>query len=72
MAACGASIPMTLIRFLRGPHAHNLESGLKLDLSSGRLYFGHQYASKSISTKRLEFIRSAAANQNIALPPLVS
>ncbi len=52
------------------PHAHNLESGLKLDLSNGRLYFGRRDTGKSISTKDLKFIRSAAVNQNISLPPL--
>ena len=54
------------------PHAHNVESGLKLDLSNGRLYFGRKFAGRSISSKDLEFIRSEAANRDIILPPLVA
>src|SRR4051812_10834537 len=33
------------------PHAHNLESGLKLDLSNGELYFRGRNTGKRISNK---------------------
>jgi hypothetical protein len=49
-----------------------VESELKLDLSNGRLYFGRQFAGRSISSKDLEFIRSEAANRDIILPPLLA
>lgn len=58
--------------FPSNPHAHNVESELKLDLSNGRLYFGRQFAGRSISSKDLEFIRSEAANRDIILPPLLA
>jgi len=58
--------------FPSNPHAHNLESGLKLDLSSGALYWGKRYAGKNISKKDLEFIRAQAASKNVTLPPLTA
>ena len=56
--------------FPSDPHAHSVESGLKLDLSTGALYFRAQPQGKSISRKHLDFIRSEAAVKGIALPPL--
>ncbi len=38
--------------FPSNPHAHNMESGLKLDLSNGRLWFGTRD-----TTGQLEYIR---------------
>ena len=58
--------------FPSNPHAHNVESGLKLDLSSGRLYFGSKDTGKKVSKKDLEFIRSEAALKNVTLPPVAS
>ncbi|HXR47003.1 MAG TPA: hypothetical protein VN784_06130 [Candidatus Limnocylindrales bacterium] len=57
--------------FPSNPHAHNLESGLKLDLSTGNLYFGKRLQSK-ISKKHLSFIREEAESKRIALPPLAA
>jgi len=58
-------------QFPSNPHAHNVESGLKLDLLSGRLFFNRQYTSKSISQKDLLFIRSELQRRNIQLPQLI-
>ena len=51
------------------PHAHNVESGLKLDLSTGYLYLGRQHV-HNISKKDLKFIRTWAELNNISLPPI--
>lgn len=58
--------------FPSNPHAHNLESGLKLDLSSGGLYLGTRDTGKKVSKKDLDFIRTQAALKNITLPPLAA
>ncbi|HOT73346.1 MAG TPA: hypothetical protein PLX18_08290 [Anaerohalosphaeraceae bacterium] len=55
--------------FPSNPHAHNIESGLKLDLSNGRLYYRNTDTGKSISKRDLLAIR--AQMKNIAPPPLV-
>lgn len=52
------------------PHAHNLESGLKLDLSTGALYHGRQSAGGKIDRKHLDFIRTVAMAKGVDLPPL--
>ena len=44
--------------FPSNPHAHNLESGLKLDLSNGKLYYKRSDTGKPISRKDLLAIRS--------------
>ena len=54
--------------FPSNPHAHNIESGLKLDLSNGRLYYKRQYTGKSISKKDLYAIRDKTTT--VGLPPL--
>lgn len=41
--------------FPSNPHAHNVESGLKLDLSTGALYFGRKPSGKSIPQKAPRF-----------------
>ncbi len=52
-------------------HAHNLESGLKLDLSDGLLYDAHNNPTKkTVRCKKLLMLRSRFAALNIALPPL--
>ena len=56
--------------FPSNPHAHNVESGLKLDLSTGYLYSGRNHVN-NISKKNLEFIRTQAGLKNISLPPIV-
>ncbi len=57
--------------FPSDPHAHNVESGLKLDLSNGRLWFGTRDTEKSITRKHLIAIRDAAAAMGFALPALM-
>jgi hypothetical protein len=54
--------------FPSNPHAHNVESGLKLDLSNGRLYFNRRDTQKSISRKDLIDLRSRI--KKIDLPQL--
>ena len=54
--------------FPSNPHAHNLESGLKLDLSTGKLYYKRGDMSKTISRKDLLAIRSKITK--IQLPPI--
>ena len=39
------------------PHAHNLELGLKLDLSNGMLFFGSNPTGKRLKEKDFDFIR---------------
>lgn len=51
------------------PHAHQLDSNLKLDLSTGNLYKKKRYCGK-ISKKALLSIRGKATEKNIALPDL--
>lgn len=58
--------------FPSNPHAHNLESGLKLDLSSGGLYFQRKFTGNKVSKKDLEFIRTQAKLKNVILPPFAS
>ena len=58
--------------FPSNPHAHNLESGLKLDLSTAALYLGARPAGKSIARKHLDFIRTQATAKGITLPPLAA
>jgi len=52
------------------PHAHNLESGLKLDLGNGSLWLHSQDCGKSVSRKDLLAIREQATAKGVALPPL--
>lgn len=55
--------------FPSNPHAHNLESGLKLDLSNGKLYHGTRH-DDSVSRKALLRIRELASQKGISLPAL--
>ncbi|MGH8322062.1 MAG: hypothetical protein ACRESX_00115 [Gammaproteobacteria bacterium] len=55
--------------FPSNPHAHNIESGLTLCLSTGKLYMQRTDTGKSISKKDLEFVRLAL--KRIAPPPLL-
>lgn len=55
--------------FPSNPHAHNLESGLKLDLSTGGLYYQRQFTGKKISMKDLHYIRTQAELRDVTLPP---
>ena len=57
--------------FPSDPHAHNVESGLKLDLSSGRLWCGTRDTRNSISRKHLIAIRNFAEQNGFVLPALV-
>ena len=52
------------------PHAHNVESGLKLDLTDGSLYFGRDFAGTKVSLKDLLAIRRQAGLKGVDLPPL--
>jgi hypothetical protein len=54
--------------FPSNPHAHNLESGLKLDLSNGKLYYKRCDTGKSVSRKDLFVIRSKITK--IQPPPI--
>lgn len=54
--------------FPSNPHAHNVESGLKLDLTNGKLYYKNTDTGKSISKKDLLAIRDKMTK--IAPPPL--
>lgn len=56
--------------FPSNPHAHNIESGLKLNLATGALYFRSQASGKSISRKHLDFIRTQATAKGVTLPLL--
>jgi len=58
--------------FPSNPHAHNVESGLKLDLASGGLYLGTRDTGKKVSKKDLLFIRAEAEARDIVLPPLAA
>lgn len=58
--------------FPSNPHAHNIESGLKLDLSNGRLFFKSKYTGKSISRKNLLYIRSELEKREITLPNIAA
>jgi hypothetical protein len=51
------------------PHAHNLESGYKLDLSTGKLFFKTRDVGERVSRKDLLAIREKAGP--IDLPPLL-
>jgi hypothetical protein len=51
------------------PHAHNLESGLKLHLGTGELFERRRNTGQKVSRKDLEAIRAHLARY--ALPPLV-
>jgi hypothetical protein len=54
--------------FPSDPHAHNVESGLKMHLGTGRLYFGTDDTGKHVSKKDLLAIRNQLSD--IELPPL--
>jgi hypothetical protein len=56
--------------FPSNPHAHNVESGLKLDLSTGALYFRSRLSGKSIARRHLDFIRAEATANGITIPAL--
>ena len=56
--------------FPSNPHAHNGESGLKLDLRNGDLYFQRKTANENVGKKHLSAIRNAAAKKGIPLPPI--
>ena len=55
--------------FPSNPHAHNIESGLKLDLSTGKLFLGKDDTGKKVSKKDLFYIREQL--KDIALPTLL-
>lgn len=54
--------------FPSNPHAHNVESGLKLDLSNGKLYYKNSNTGTSISKKDLVAIRNKMTK--IQPPPI--
>ena len=56
--------------FPSNPHAHNVETGLKLDLSNEKLYLGTKDTGENISKKNLDFIRLRAKEKAIQLPTL--
>lgn len=53
--------------FPSNPHAHNAESGLKLDLSTGDLYFKRQ-RQKQVKAGDLDKLRELATKKGISLP----
>jgi hypothetical protein len=55
--------------FPSNPHAHNLESGYKMDLSTGRLFLGRRDVGEKVSRKELLAIRKKARHPS--LPPLL-
>jgi hypothetical protein len=52
------------------PHAHNTESGLKMHLGTGRLYYRSTDTNKSIDRKMLLFIRTELTDKGISVPVL--
>jgi hypothetical protein len=56
--------------FPSNPHAHNIESGLKLDLSNGKLYLSRKFAGKSVRRKHLKEIRAEVEAKDIVIPSL--
>jgi hypothetical protein len=55
--------------FPSNPHAHNLQSGYKMDLSTGRLFLGRRDVGEKVSRKDLLAIRKKAHHP--CLPPLL-
>jgi len=54
--------------FPSNPHAHNVESGLKLNLETGELYLRANPTGKSVSKKDLAAILSQAVDKGIGIP----
>jgi hypothetical protein len=54
--------------FPSNPHAHNLESGVKMDLGTGELYLKGRALGKKVQRKDLLAIREKVTGVN--LPPL--
>jgi hypothetical protein len=54
--------------FPSNPHAHNVESRLKLDLSNGKLFYKRKYTGNKLAEKDLLFIRDKL--KNMPLPTL--
>ena len=55
--------------FPSNPHAHNVESGLKLDLRNGDLYFRGQVRNR-VNRKHLLHIRELVTAKGVELPAL--
>ena len=55
--------------FPSNPHAINIESGLKMDLSTGYLYYQGQYQ-KTIQRKHFLNVRNLFKEKGVELPPL--
>lgn len=58
--------------FPSNPHAINVESGLKLDLSNGNLYFMGKFTEKTVAQKHLLAIRTQAEQKGVKLPTLAA
>lgn len=58
--------------FPSNPHAHNLETGLKLDLRNGLLYLGSKPAGGMFKRKHLLTLRRLAEEKGFSLPPLAN
>ena len=54
--------------FPSNPHAHNLDSGLTLDLRTGELYLRTNPTGKSVSKKHLNAILAEAGHKGITIP----
>lgn len=54
--------------FPSNPHAHNVESGLKLDLSTGELCLQTTRTGKKVNKKHLAAILSEVTRKGIAVP----
>lgn len=52
------------------PHAHNIESGLTMDLTNGSLYLGRKSTKMAVDYKHLLDIRVQAEQKGVLLPPL--
>lgn len=55
--------------FPSNPHAHNVESGLKMSLEGGSLWDGSRATGIRIATKHLVAIRDHVIKKGFGLPP---
>lgn len=55
--------------FPSDPHAINIESGLKMDLSTGDLYYKRQYQ-RTVQRKHFLDLRTRFEEKGVSLPPL--
>jgi hypothetical protein len=56
--------------FPSNPHAHNVQTRVKLDLSNGDLYRKKRKLEERVRKKDLETLRSLATEKGVVLPAL--